>query len=88
MEGWEDGTTYWVEGTVKNMGTVLLRDVRLEVEFYDDDGVLVKAISAPAEPSSIDVWETAHCKVELQGKKGLIKGISYTLATVAEHNVR
>jgi len=80
MEGWVSGSSYWVEGTVKNVGTVPLHEVQLKVLFYDKDGAVVATVSGPIEPSTIDVWETAHCKVKMEGKIELIKSFRYGFA--------
>jgi len=76
MTGLVSGTGYWVEGAVKNVGNVPLHDVQFEVSSYDKDGTLITTLSAPVEPSTIEVWETAHCKVEMQQAKKL-KTFSY-----------
>ncbi|MFC1893498.1 FxLYD domain-containing protein [Chloroflexota bacterium] len=77
LKGWTSGSSYWVEGTVKNVGTVPLQGVQLEVEFYDKDGELVTTASGPTEPATIEVWKTAHCKAEAVGKAELIRRFHY-----------
>ena len=71
MEGWTTGTTFWAEGTVKNVGNVPLEGVRLEVVFFDKDYNIVKIARGDLEPSYIDVGGTAHASVEKVESSGI-----------------
>ncbi len=90
MHGWVNGSEYWIEGTVKNTGDVQLYDVRFEVSSFDKDNNLISKISAPLEPSTIEVWKTAYCGVKFQQESDLIKTFRYrfTLASGEEITVR
>ncbi len=87
INGWAETSTYWVEGTVKNVGTVPLNDVQLVVQFYDKDGTLVTTVRGPLEPKTIDVWKTAHCEVQTQEKVNLIKKYRYEFVLASGESV-
>jgi hypothetical protein len=80
MHGWVNGSEYWIEGTVKNIGNVPLYDVEFKVAFFDNDNNLITEISAPLNPSTIEVWDTAYCGVKFQQKLDLIKIYRYRFA--------
>jgi hypothetical protein len=67
MNGARYDRSYKIEGTVKNVGTVPLHDVQFAVALYEEDGSLFNALSAPIEPSTVEVGETAHCMVVAGG---------------------
>jgi hypothetical protein len=67
MNGARYDHSYKIEGTVKNVGTVPLFDVQFAVALYEEDGSLFNALSAPVEPSTVEVGETAHCMVVAGG---------------------
>ena len=80
MDGWVNRSQYWIEGTVKNIGNVPLYDVEFKVAFFDNDNNLITEISAPLNPSTIEVWDTAYCGVKFQQKLDLIKTYRYRFA--------
>lgn len=68
MNGYRYDRSYKIEGTVRNVSTVPLHDVKFEVSLYDEDGALITTLSAPVQPSTIEVWDTAHCLVVAGGE--------------------
>jgi len=77
---------YQIEGSVRNVGTVPLDDIRIEVSCYDSDGALVMTESAPLEPGLVAVSGSAHFRVELQQAKKL-KTYTYKFVTASGESI-
>lgn len=79
IHGFRSALSYWVEGTVINVGTVPLVDVQLEIAFFNEDGELIRTIDTPIKPDNpVSGFETtmlpgqsAHFKVEFSQAGGL-----------------
>jgi len=86
ISGKYSGTRYKIEGLVRNVGTVPLDDIQIEVSCYDADGVLIMTESAPLEPSLVAVSGSAHFRVELQQAKRL-KTYNYRFVTASGESI-
>ena len=86
ISGKYSGTRYKIEGLVRNVGTVPLDDIRIEVSCYDADGALVMTESVPLEPRIVAVSRSAHFRVELQQAKKL-KTYNYRFVTASGESI-